>query len=39
MTNTDTPVDNGVNTEALLGSREALSGATEAAEFTWVANC
>lgn len=33
------PVDNGVNTEALLGAREQLSGAPEAAEFTWRATC
>ncbi len=39
MTDTTTPVDNGVNTEALLGAREQLSGAPEAAEFTWIANC
>jgi uncharacterized OsmC-like protein len=39
MTITDNPVDNGVNTEALLGAREALSNAPEAAEFTWRANC
>ena len=39
MTDIDTPVNNGVNTEALLGAREALSGAPEAAEFTWIANC
>ena len=39
MTITDHPVDNGVNTEALLGAREALSAAPEAAEFTWRANC
>ncbi len=39
MTIIDTPVNNGVNTEALLGAREALSGAPEAAEFTWLANC
>lgn len=37
---TDTrPVDNGVNTEALLGARTALSAAREAAEFTWRATC
>lgn len=37
---TDTePVDNGVNTEALLGARTALSAAPEAAEFTWRATC
>ncbi len=28
-------VDNGVNVEALLGAREALSEAPEAAQFTW----
>jgi uncharacterized OsmC-like protein len=39
MTSTATPIDNGVNTEALLGAREQLSGAPEAAEFTWTANC
>jgi uncharacterized OsmC-like protein len=39
MTITDTPIDNGVNTEALLGAREALSNAPEAAEFTWRAKC
>lgn len=39
MSNIDTPVDNGVNTEALLGAREQLTGAPEAAEFTWTANC
>jgi uncharacterized OsmC-like protein len=39
MTITDNPVDNGVNTEALLGAREALTNAPEAAEFTWRANC
>ena len=39
MTDIDTPVDNGVNTEALLGARDALTGAPEAAEFTWIANC
>jgi uncharacterized OsmC-like protein len=39
MTDATTPVDNGVNTEALLGAREQLSDAPEAAEFTWTANC
>ena len=38
MTTTDTPVDNGVNVEALLGAREALSEAPEAAKFTWRAH-
>lgn len=32
-------VDNGVNVEALLGAREALSKAPEAAKFTWRASC
>lgn len=39
MTITDTPVDNGVDTEALLGARNALADAPEAAEFTWRATC
>src|SRR5579859_4069831 len=39
MTITDSPVDNGVNVQALLDAREALSGAPEAAEFTWRASC
>jgi uncharacterized OsmC-like protein len=39
MTITDTPVNNGVNTEALLGARTALSEAPEAADFTWRATC
>jgi uncharacterized OsmC-like protein len=39
MTTTHTPVDNGVNTAALLEAREQLSGAPEAAEFTWRAKC
>ena len=39
MTITNTPVDNGVNTEALLGAREALTNAPEAAEFTWRSTC
>ena len=34
-----TQVNNGVNTEALLGAREALSNAHEAAQFTWRASC
>src|SRR5258708_27581154 len=33
-----TTVDNGVNVEALLGAREVLKGAPEAAEFTWRAS-
>lgn len=39
MITTATPVDNGVNTDALLGAREALSNTPEAAEFTWRASC
>ena len=35
MTMTSNPVDNGVNTAALLDARNALSQAPEAAEFTW----
>ena len=35
MTTTSNPVDNGVNTAALLEAREALTAAPEAAEFTW----
>jgi uncharacterized OsmC-like protein len=39
MTATETPVDNGVNVEALLGAKEALAGAPEAAQFEWRATC
>jgi len=39
MTMTDRPVDNGVNTEALLGARTALADAPAAAAFTWRARC
>jgi len=39
MSTTETPVDNGVNVEALLAAREALSAAPEAAQFQWRANC
>jgi uncharacterized OsmC-like protein len=39
MTATATPVDNGVNVEALLGARTALSEAPEAAKFQWRATC
>lgn len=39
MTTTHTPVDNGVNVEALLGARQALSETPEAASFTWRATC
>src|SRR6185369_15517811 len=39
MSTTDTPVDNGVNVEALLGAREALTAAPQAAQFKWRASC
>ena len=32
-------IDNGVNVEALLEAREALTGAPEGAKFTWRASC
>ncbi|MEO8701307.1 MAG: OsmC family protein [Kofleriaceae bacterium] len=35
----DTKVDNGVNVDALLGAREALSGAPAGAQFKWRATC
>jgi uncharacterized OsmC-like protein len=39
MAVTGTPVDNGVNVQALLDAREALSAAPEAADFQWRATC
>ena len=39
MATTDATVDNGVNVEALLGAREALTAAPEAAQFKWRAKC
>jgi uncharacterized OsmC-like protein len=39
MSATDTPIDNGVNVNALLDAREALSETPEAAKFTWRAKC
>jgi uncharacterized OsmC-like protein len=36
---TASPVDNGVNVEALLEAREALTEAPEAAQFKWRASC
>jgi uncharacterized OsmC-like protein len=39
MTATATPVNNGVNVEALLGARAALTEAPEAAQFQWRASC
>ena len=34
-----TTVDNGVNVEALLGARQALTDTPEAAQFKWRATC
>jgi len=39
MTTSETIVDNGVNVAALLGAREALTAAPQAAQFQWRANC
>jgi uncharacterized OsmC-like protein len=39
MATSEKSVDNGVNVEALLGAREALSEAPEAAKFQWRATC
>ena len=39
MSESTSSVDNGVNVEALLGAREALSQAPEAAQFKWRATC
>lgn len=39
MTMTGAPVDNGVNTAALLDARETLTGAPDAAEFQWRTTC
>lgn len=39
MSTTQVSVNNGVNVEALLGAREALAEAPEAAKFTWRASC
>jgi uncharacterized OsmC-like protein len=39
MTTTETPVNNGVNVEALLGAREALTETPEGAKFQWRATC
>jgi uncharacterized OsmC-like protein len=36
---TNIPVDNGVNTQALLDAREALSASPTGAQFTWRATC
>ena len=39
MATAKNPVQNGVNVEALLGAREALSKEPEAAKFKWRATC
>ena len=39
MATIEKSVDNGVNVEALLGAREALTEAPEGAKFTWRATC
>ncbi len=39
MSSTDTPIDNGVNVQALLDARKALAEAPEAAKFQWRAKC
>jgi len=39
MTQTTSPVDNGVNVGALLGARAALIETPEAAQFQWRATC
>ena len=39
MKSTSTPVDNGVNVDALLAARTALADMPEAARFRWKASC
>jgi len=39
MSESESSVNNGVNVEALLGAREALTEAPEAAQFKWRAAC
>ncbi len=39
MATTKSPVDNGVNVQALLGARAALTEAPEGAKFQWRATC
>ena len=39
MAETGSTVDNGVNVEALINAREALTDAPEAAQFKWRATC
>jgi uncharacterized OsmC-like protein len=38
MATKETPIDNGVNVQALLDARDALSETPEGAQFTWRAN-
>ena len=39
MADSDTSVDNGVNVQALLDAKEALTATPEGAKFTWRATC
>ena len=39
MATSETTVDNGVNVQALLDAREALTAAPEGAKFEWRATC
>ena len=39
MSESPTVIDNGVNVEALLGARQALTEMPEAGQFKWRANC
>ena len=39
MADSKKTIDNGVNVEALIGARETLTDAPEAAQFTWRAEC
>src|SRR6266567_4726346 len=39
MTEVSTTIDNGVNVEALIAAREALTKAPQAAQFKWRAAC
>jgi uncharacterized OsmC-like protein len=39
MPETESRADNGVNVEALIGAREALTAMPEAAQFRWKATC
>jgi uncharacterized OsmC-like protein len=39
MTSTDTPVDNGINLQALLDAREALTATPDDGDFQWRVDC